>query len=220
MGLRLLTAVFTLIFFVSCASSSTQHLSEEYNKPLSYSSVAILPIQADTFFEYFPNYAFGKVKPDQKDILNYFLPTIMERNSNTNVSGTLEEGITPDTFEMKSLALEGNEDLEIIGPKAGSQIGDNIGEQFVLILDQYNFQVYSIETGGGNYAGHEIEKESRLKFETKYLIWDNKNQKAAAWGKVNASSKYSALNSDEIYLDLLNDAVLKIIQKSPFSRAS
>lgn len=220
MGTRFLTSAAVLfVFLTSCATTTNQYLSSDYSNPIENSTVAVLPIQAEYFFKIFPNYAFGQLDSNQAEMFNSYLPSFIERNSNSDVKGVLSTSkLSEIDFEMKELDLRSNEKLNIIGPKEKRVLKANDQEsRFILILDQYNYQVYTIETGGGNYAGHEIEKQLRLRFETKYLIWDNELGKAAAWGKVNAVRKYSSVSEEGIYRDLLDDVILQIIQKSPFS---
>ncbi|MDZ7807926.1 MAG: hypothetical protein U5K71_12545 [Gracilimonas sp.] len=62
-----------------------------------------------------------------------------------------------------------------------------------------------------------METETRLRFETKYLIWDNETGQPAAWGKVNSVRRYTALEREMLYQLLLDEALQQILSKSPFS---
>ncbi|MBO6585824.1 MAG: hypothetical protein JJ953_06940 [Gracilimonas sp.] len=223
MKYRLLAVAATILLFTaSCSTTnSSQFLAPDYSKDnaVKNSTVTILPVEAEYFFNIFPNYVYGELKPNESHIFDYYLPFYIERNTDADVTSIFKgDSLNGSAFEMKELNLGTDEKMQIIGPKEETALNmEAIDSRFILILDQYNYQMYTIETGGGNYAGHEMHKETRLKFETKYLIWDNELQKAAAWGKVNSVKKYSVMDGDQVYRNLLDDVLQKIIQKSPFS---
>ncbi len=196
-----------------------QYLDSDYKDPERYATISILPIQADVFFEYFPGYAFGKLENDEDGTFEQYLPSFIERNSQADVKEILTAPyLEGDNFELKELPLRSEDQFQILGPKNNTSLtSTGIDTRFTLILDQYNYQMYDIETGGGNYAGHEMETETRLKFETKYLIWDNETGQPAAWGKVNSVKRYTALEREVLYQQLLDDAIQQILSKSPFS---
>ena len=175
----LFLTVSVLLFLTSCASTSNQYLASDYSDREQNATISILPIQAETFFEYFPGYVFGKLENGSSETFEQYLPTYIERNTQADVKEILNNtNLTGSNFELKELPLGEQGKLEILGPKENTSItSEQVNSRFTLILDQFNYQLYDIETGGGNYAGHETETETRLKFETKYLIWDTKQVK-------------------------------------------
>lgn len=215
----LLVTVPLLFLFTSCASTSNQYLASEYNDKEQNATLSILPIQADVFFEYFPGYTFGKLDSGENETFEQYLPTYIERNTKADVKEILTaSNRLGSNFELKNLPLKSEETLQILGPKENTSLNsEEINSHFTLILDQFNYQMYNIETGGGNYAGHEMETETRLRFETKYLIWDNELEQPAAWGKVNSVTRYTAPEREVLYQQLLDDAIQQILSKSPFS---
>lgn len=223
MNFRFIAVAATIILFAtSCSTTNnSQFLAPDYSNKntVKNSTVTILPVEAKYFFEIFPNYAYGELKPNESDLFDYYLPAFIERNTDADVTSIFKgDSLAGSAFEMKELTLGSNDRMQIIGPKEETALNtEDENSRFILILDQYSYRMYTIETGGGNYAGHETEKETRLKFETKYLIWDNELRKAAAWGKVNAVKKYSSIDGEQVYRNLLDDVLQQIIQKSPFS---
>lgn len=215
----LLVTIPLLYLFTSCAATSNQHLVSDYKEPEQDATISILPIQAEVFFEYFPGYAFGKLENDQDGTFEQYLPSFIERNTQADVKEILTASqLEGGNFELKELPLGSGEKFEILAPKENTSLtSTEINTRFTLILDQFNYQMYSIETGGGNYAGHEMETETRLKFETKYLIWDNQTGQAAAWGKVNSVKRYTDLEREMLYQQLLDEVIWQILSKSPFS---
>lgn len=215
----LLLTVSTLLFLTSCASTSNQYLASEYNDKERNTTLSILPVQAEIFFEYFPGYTFGKLKNGGNETFEQYLPTYIERNTQADVKEILTASyLEGSNFELKDLPLGSEAQFQILGPKENTSVtSESINTRFTLIFDQYNYQLYDIETGGGNYAGHEMETETRLRFETKYLIWDNQTGKPAAWGKVNSVKRYTDMEKEMLYQQLLDEAMQQILSKSPFS---
>lgn len=208
-----------LLLFASCASTSNQYLASEYNERERNTTLSILPVQADVFFEHFPGYTFGKLENGENETFEQYLPTYIERNTQADVKEVLTASyVVGSNFEVKELPLRSEENFQILGPKENTSLtSEDINSRFTLILDQFNYQMYDIETGGGNYAGHEMETETRLRFETKYLIWDNETGQPAAWGKVNSVRRYTALEREMLYQLLFDEALQQILSKSPFS---
>ncbi|MBD3616392.1 MAG: hypothetical protein HUJ22_07450 [Gracilimonas sp.] len=215
----LLVTVPLLYLFTSCTATSNQYLASEYQEPEQRATISILPIQAEVFFEYFPGYAFGKLENDQDGTFEQYLPSFIERNTQADVKEILTAPhLEGENFELKELPLKSGDTFQILAPKENTSLtSPEINTRFTLILDQFNYQMYSIETGGGNYAGHEMETETRLKFETKYLIWDNQAGQPAAWGKVNSVKRYTVLERKMLFQQLLDEVFEQILSKSPFS---
>lgn len=215
----LLVTLPILLFLTSCSSTSNQYLASEYNDRERNTTLSILPIQAEVFFEYFPGYTFGKLENEENGTFEQYLPTYIEKNTQADVKEILTASyLQGSQFELKDLPLGSESQFQILGPKDNTSLtSEQINSRFTLILDQFNYQMYDIETGGGNYAGHEMETETRLRFETKYLIWDNQEGKPAAWGKVNSITRYTSMERDVLYQQLLDKAMEQIINKSPFS---
>lgn len=219
MKLNILLIVSLLLFFNSCASTSDQYLAAGYNEKKPNATLSLLPIQAEIFFKYFPGYAFGKLESGVNETFEQYLPTYIERNTQADVKEILTAAyLEGSNFELKNLPLGSNAKFQILGPKENKSLTNGrTNSHFTLILDQFNYQMYDIETGGGNYAGHEMETETRLRFETKYLIWDNETGKPAAWGKVKSVKKYTQMQKETLYKELLDEAMNQILNKSPFS---
>jgi hypothetical protein len=194
-------------------------LASEYNDRERNTTLSILPIQAEVFFEYFPGYTFGKLENEENGTFEQYLPTYIEKNTQADVKEILTASyLQGSQFELKDLPLGSESQFQILGPKDNTSLtSEQINSRFTLILDQFNYQMYDIETGGGNYAGHEMETETRLRFETKYLIWDNETGQPAAWGKVNSVKRYTVMEREELYQQLLDEAMQQILNKSPFS---
>ena len=215
----LLLTVSTLLFITSCASTSNQFLASGYDDKEENATLSILPVQAETFFEYFPGYTFGKLENGSNETFELYLPTYIERNTQADVKEVLTSAyLEGSNFELKELPLDSESQFQILGPKDNTSLTtEGINSRFTLILDQFNYQMYDIETGGGNYAGHETEKETRLRFETKYLIWDNTVGKPAAWGRVKSAKRYTTMEKEMLYQQLLDEVLEQILRKSPFS---
>src|SRR6056297_1861053 len=102
----LFLTVSVLLFLTSCASTSNQYLASDYSDREQNATISILPIQAETFFEYFPGYVFGKLENGSSETFEQYLPTYIERNTQADVKEILNNtNLTGSNFELKELPL-------------------------------------------------------------------------------------------------------------------
>ncbi|MDZ7807925.1 MAG: hypothetical protein U5K71_12540 [Gracilimonas sp.] len=151
----LLVSAPLLFLFTSCASTSNQYLASEYNEREQNTTLSILPVQADVFFEFFPGYTFGKLENGENETFEQYLPTYIERNTQADVKEILTATyVVGSNFELKNLPLRSEENFQILGPKENTSLtSENINSRFTLILDQFNYQMYDIEQEGGTVPG-------------------------------------------------------------------
>lgn len=181
-------------------------------------SISLLTIELEKLFHQFPDHTFGALRPAEQSIFEEQLVSLLTSRTTSTVAGRLNSTTLNDhPFERKKFDVR-NGEIEMISPAPGTTLSsNNIKARFVLILDQFYFTPYQAEVGGDTYAGHhEGEIENRLRFETKYLIWDNEIGEAVAWGKVDTNNRLSLTNQSTTYRELLMDAFQQIVKVSPF----
>ena len=216
--LRRLFIVITIsIFTLSCANRTNQFLVEDFVVDNDDFSVSLLVIEHDYLFESFPDHIFGSLRPAERMIFDQRMAGIFASRTNANVEGLLNSTTLRDTeFDLREFNLP-NSQITMIAPKAGTQLKNGeLRTRFVVVLDQFHFTPYQAEVGGDSYAGHENKIEERLRFESKYLIWDNETGDAVAWGRLNTNQRLLLQNQNETYTGLLNDAFSRLVQVSPF----
>lgn len=215
---NLITLLIVILFSISCAKNNTQYLVSEYQDKTLDGRVSVLTLELSYLHDEFPDYIFGALRPDERKIFDQSLERLLAKNTNSTIEGTLEKSIVEDLpMEKRTFDLNRSTTLEMVAPSTGSVVqGKELTTRFVVIFDQFNFNFTQIESGGGGYAGHETKVETKLNFETKYIIWDNEVKDAIAWGSVNSDDIFDAENPGSIYSTLIDKAISKIIRKSPF----
>lgn len=214
----ILLAVVSCLLLVSCAGNSNQFLLEDYSIDRQDVSISVMAVEPDYHFNNYPDHVFGALRPMEQRVFNQDLSGIIAEKTGANVTGILlPSAQVNNKFELREFSLSDNS-FEAITPKQGQPFDTESNKtRFILILDQYFFTPYTIEVGGDSYAGHESETEERLRFESNYVIWDTDLNDAVAWGKVNTTEQINFSNSRATYINLLNNAVEKIVAVSPFN---
>jgi hypothetical protein len=213
---NLLLSTSVVFLFIGCGSTGNQYMVPDHqSKPGS--SIAILPIDIETFYDFDINHTFGAFNSVQKGIFNENASVILARNTSGEVKGVIEHLETGMNFETRELEL-GRDKIRIMAPVAGSSISNGSGEPtYVLIFDQYRFHQFTRTDGASSYAGHEEGTLRRfIAFETKYAIWDNESKELVGWGIVNSDQQFTNNVTEADYTDLLNKAMRQIISRSPF----
>lgn len=205
-----------LFSLISCNSKSTQVLLDDDLELNRSQTVSLLIIEAGPLFKQFPDYTFGALRPTEKKVFSNDLVRIMSEQTQTPFIGKKDLGsMNTDSFEIKDFETK-SVSFEMISPKSGTTVTDeNIESTFTLILDQFYFTPYELQTGGGSYAGHEGQPQTRIAFETTYLIWNNEQKKEIAYGVVHSSHLLYQNDIEKSYREALTSAFQKIIDVSP-----
>lgn len=214
---RIVLVVLVALAVSACAGNVNQYLIEDFEDQRLDTSVSLLTIEVELLYDKFPNHSYGALRPTERAIFEDQLVALLSEQTRSNVQGKLHDyTLTEKPFTLREFELK-NRTLKILAPERGTVLeNEKINTRFVMILDQFHFTPYEIEVGGGTYAGQESEVENRMRFETKYLIWDNKIGEAVAWGDVDSSLKLNLNNFKMTYTELISNAFSKIINVSPF----
>ncbi|MAL18807.1 MAG: hypothetical protein CL670_07080 [Balneola sp.] len=215
---NLIALLVLLLFSISCSTNNTQYLVSDYNNKSLEGRISVLTIELNYLYDEFPDYIFGALRPDERKIFDQSLERLLAKNTNASIAGTLDKSLVQQLpMEQRVFELNKSTQLEMVAPSKGALVqGEDLETRFVVIFDQFNFEFTQIESGGGGYAGHETKVETKLNFETKYIIWDNEIKDAIAWGSVDSDDIFDAQNPGPIYSSLIDKAINKIIRKSPF----
>jgi hypothetical protein len=219
MQLRPVIAIFFIVtcFMAGCSGNANQYIIEDVEYSDSNASISILTIDLDYLFDDFPDHEFGALRPAEQSVFQQQLVSLLSTRTTTPVLGKLN-GTTfeRNRFELRSFSTKDGR-IELLSPEEGAVLTDSeTDSRYTLILDQFYFTPYQVQIGGGSYAGHEGTTESRLRFDTNYLIWDNDRGTAIAWGKINSDARLSLQNQNRTYRNLILDAFGQIIRVSPF----
>ncbi|MCC5942164.1 MAG: hypothetical protein JJU37_11545 [Balneolaceae bacterium] len=214
---RIFFIIFTPLLFISCANQANQYLIEDFSVEDQDVSIALLVVEHDYLFDQFPDHVFGALRPAERMIFDQRMTGIFSSRTNATVEGLLNSTTLLETeFDLREFNLP-NGEISMVAPKPGSQLKNGeLSTRFVVMLDQFHFTPYQAEVGGDSYAGHENQIEERLRFESKYLIWDNEKGDAVAWGRLNTNQRLMLQNQNETYTGLLSDAFTRLVQVSPF----
>jgi hypothetical protein len=210
----------TAFLFISCSNNANQYLIEDFEVSENDISISVLTIDINTLYDQFPNHVFGALRPAERTMFDNNLHDLLGSQTRSRVAGQLPHTVLLDhDFEERYFSVR-NGDLRIISPAKGSSLMQSGTEsRFVVILDQFHFTPYQNHVGGDTYAGHEGEIETRIRFETKYIIWDNELGDAIAWGKIDNNERLSQNNPNSTYRALISDAFNRIVRMSPFNAA-
>ncbi len=214
---RLFIITITSLFFISCANRANQYLTEDFTVDREDISISLLIVEHDYLFDQFPDHVFGALRPAERMVFDQRMAGIFSSRTEASVEGLLNSTTLLETeFDLRNFNLPEGE-ISMVAPKPGSQLKNGeLSTRFVVLFDQFHFTPYQAEVGGDSYAGHENQIEERLRFESKYLIWDNESGDAIAWGRLNTNQRLLLQNQNATYTGLLNDAFTRLIQVSPF----
>jgi hypothetical protein len=211
---------FVLLFFISCSNNANQYLIEDFEVSEAEISISLLTINIDEMYDRFPNHVYGALRPAEREIFDNHLHDLLSSQTRSFVNGQMSHTVLLDfDFEERFFNVRNNQ-LRMISPVRGTDLSNGTNEsRFVIILDQFYFTSYQNQVGGDSYAGHEGEIETRVRFETKYMIWDNEMGDAIAWGRIDTNERLSMSNQASTYRTLIADAFNRIVRMSPFNAA-
>lgn len=184
-------------------------------------SISLLTIEIDELYDQFPDHQFGALRPTERSIFNEQLTQLFASKTRSRVTGKLStSALLEHPFQERTFEVN-NRSLKMIAPEPGTTINNGSDHsRFVVVLDQFYFTPYQVQVGGDSYAGHEGDVENRIRFDTKYLIWDNEKREAIAWGKIETNERLNNNNQSSTYRNLVLEAFNRIIQRSPFTPLS
>jgi len=86
---------------------------------------------------------------------------------------------------------------------------------FVLIFDGLRFRIRS---GGGARQTYDVPGGGQVEIDLEYVLWDNRNQEIAAYGRLHEESRTSSPHpSSELFRNLFLKMAEDIVKNSPFN---
>ncbi len=215
---------FILLFVISisiaaCGGSSKQFIKTDYingngNGP---GSLSVLKINFEDFGSDFSEHDFGRLQTTEKSVFQNSIITFFTPSSNSEHKGELNRAdLKNSEFEVRNFSEEGTS-ISVIAPVQGAVLGnDYVNTRYVVIFDQFRFRQYMSDRESQYYGGGAPNPIVYVNFETKYVIWDNEIGDAIGWGTVDADRRVETTRMVEIYNELLEESLQKMVRKSPF----
>jgi len=222
---RYITFFILLLIFSGCIKSSTfQYIKLEYSdKKHFYTKILVLSLSNQLLS-----------KQDQLSISNgkKVNPLLMSRQElayfNNYMGPIVSEvaiaevlGIDPSfkTKEMKfkyfKVDPEKAESFYLFSPDSGQIVYRDVIPDYVLFLeDLYFLKDFKEEM---SVIGRGSSSKYTLETGIEYLIWDNKKQTVAAYGKLSHSLNLFDYPSKDNYLNILESFAFSIFSKSPIA---
>ena len=120
------------------------------------------------------------------------------------------------SFSYRELKADKESAIMICVPDSGQiKYRDQIPDYVIFFEDLYFLKDFMEErTGIGRGSSEKYTLEAGLE----YLLWDNKKQKIATYGKLSQSMSLFNFPSKENYMQIIESYALSIIEKSPLVR--
>lgn len=192
-----------------CSSSGNYYLSPDYQENKVNEEVLILPVKQEIFARYF-QHTFGFLSSTQEEIFWDALERGYSRSAGVTARTYNYDSIDSADFKITSLDIRDGT-MEVITPSGTRQFQvEGVSPGFVLLLDQFSFEKTAENAGSSGYAGHEREIDYSLRFETKYVYWDTRNNAPVAWGIATSDKD---LDGEEATEDDYNDLLAQVLER-------
>jgi hypothetical protein len=220
--------IFPFLFLIGCAPGpSSFYLAPEYaNIRESSVSILVLPYVGKLMTpEQWESFIARKTK-EQKHVTNlevelyegYFQVLLAERTQARVIPyGKVESktGIRLRYMETES-GIEPKMNLMV--PDSGKiQINGEMPEYLFVVQDLF-FMKGKIDGPGGQVPGRGNEVDYYMESGIDYLIWDNKNDKTVACGRLTNRTRLLARPTKDQYLKVLDGFVDSIVKNSPLAQ--
>ena len=216
-----------MIFFAGCsASSRLQSIEADYrDRRESEIGLMVMPL-SNEFMSKDMQSRLSQEQIDTRNMLtqqelsyfNTYMGLALSRKTTAVVMRT-DPSFKPTNIEFsyKELLVNNRGSLKMFGPNSGKVKYLGIVPGYVLFLEDLSFrkgyQVTRSELQGGKQERYPVTAS------IKYLIWDNNEQKIAAYGKLTQEfHTLMSVPSKEYYLWIFDKFASLIIQNSPFGR--
>ncbi len=217
--------VFTSFLLSGCASGNNfQFVSEDY-KDKKQSNVTIMAIpyiakalsqEQRTFFIDKKSKQNRPVSSREIELMENYIKSLLSEN-------TFAKIIIPDPnynfssvkFEYANVSDNEKNIFEAFVPKNQISYNNEIPDYIMIVEDIFfirDVKNQDVSMGRGS--------QTSFKFEggIEYLLWDNKNNKAAAYGRLNKKSELLEFPTKDQYMQVLDIFFASIIEKSPIFR--
>ncbi|NIR49648.1 hypothetical protein GWO43_14250 [candidate division KSB1 bacterium] len=217
----LFNCLLTLIYLNCATPSKLRVVKPEYEGESRFNAtILVLPLNRDVvpYEQQLENEQNEKSKKtllgrDRTFFYRYFGPAVSDVTT-ADVIG-IEPDFAPDSIEFaqKTLPLDEKRQLEMYTPVSGCINSEDFDPDFILFLEDLFFDVMYKEEMRG--VGTGSTEKYTMDTGIEYVLWDNKSEKIAAYGKINKSYNLMGLPTKNDYLKVLELFARSIIEKSP-----
>ncbi|MCG8373753.1 MAG: hypothetical protein MI700_09480 [Balneolales bacterium] len=200
-----------VLFFVSCTSTSTVFLDENYTKNSIDSEYVLLPINKD----WIPEAVISSFSNEEELNFRLALEAAFKSNfENPVYTFDQELELSASDFERVSLEAE-NLTIEVVLPP--DNLLDIIPERYVYFFEDYGFRIAEKATTGSSYVGNESQVYTVLLFQTEFYLLDTETREIISWGLVADETQIVDVPEYNHYFRVINKVTKKIAEKSPLT---
>ena len=215
-----------LVLTAGCSGSAPRVLAPEYERgAFTGVSVALLPLSSDLM----PAEDSARAAAEEEDPqaayftsegrqLFYRLFALELREVASAEVLDLGPTFRPDgaPFQTSGLALPSGDSLRIPLPERPVDL-PNRQADFMLLIDQLTFTPRSETARSGQFGSTERRESLYIEARCQYVLWDNRENRAAAYGTYKGESRMLNPNSRAPYEDLFEQLAVHVIERSPIA---
>lgn len=202
-----------LIICTGCSPSATQRIAEGYRQELDgRPTVLVLPLGSELGQSGSSN---SMPREATRKYFYSFFALALDDGAAVKVLQADAEwpGAAAHSFTHRTFAL--SDEQSLIFPAPGGQVTfDGSVPDFLLIVDGLAFSLKSRSMRMHGVRGP-TSAELLLVGQSNYLLWDNEEQQAAAWGSVQEMTSVGTSPSSNDYLVVFRKMVDSILAHSP-----
>ena len=218
---------FLLFCLVGCAPSSpTFYLAPEYrNIRTSEASILVLPYIGKMMTQEQWQVFIERKTKEQKlatrlevDLFEGYFQVLFAEKTHARVV-SFGKGETPTKLQLRYSESESNIEpkMSLLVPASGTLQVNGETPEFLLVVQDLYFMRAKTDGPGVRIPGGPQSADYVMESGLDYLIWDNKNNKAVTFGRLNKRTPLLAPPGKELYLNILEEFAGSIIRNSPLA---
>jgi hypothetical protein len=208
-----------------CSSSyQFQYIGDEYkSRKESTVSVLVLPFIQKLLNPAQSEYLIDKKTVERKtltaketELFDNYIPQILSENTYVKINHPDNQlSLKELKFIHRIEITESGEKLDLFLPNFEGNAAKKESADYTMIFSDLYFIKDYIEKSPTLGSG--TQGSYSMKAGLDYLLWDNKKNKIAGYGKLTNSLKLIEVPTKENYLDVFEKFAISIIKQSPFS---
>lgn len=209
---------FVILLNAGCASNANFHwVNPEYiQKDKDSVTFLVMPVSND--FEDIPKYKLANHQLVHSYFNSYMRHGLPKKT--TSRVFVVEQEFNPDNlkFSKKQLSTTEKTEFEMLVPVSGQIRYKNSAPKYVVFFEDLLSEMNYRFEGQQSYGGSDSFK---FKVEVEYLLWDNHNQKIAAYGKLSKKlNLLGELPSSETFRHTFEEFAELIVKNGPLKLKS
>lgn len=210
-----------LVLLQGCGSSSSRYLSPEYERGSSQgATITILPLSSDVLpdsvaeMEIEAGTQNTHFNREGRNLYYELFDLELQDVAAAQVRG-LERGFKPTTMlSRRRLPIGSSDTLSIPVPEGAVAVSGETAD-FVLLVDNLRFRSLSKQVREGAMGSAKRTTEIHLIATCRYLLWDNRRARPAAYGRYKGNTRVRSPTSERHYVNLYEDLADHVIERSP-----